>query len=237
MNTRSPILDAAGCSKTLNNLQILSRFGDRYEELNLCSSICASESLRNDTFVPKYTKANAYSQSLGETFVFPAIVKPIVSRINTKKTQNPHNFSIIFNEDQLKTVAYPCVIQEFLDHGDFFYKIYVIGDFCDIQIRPTKKLSEVEKIDENVISFNSRATCRVSPCQLTDSDSIPAETKKRLMEIGQEFRLGSGLDLFNMDALPCGSRFAVIDINVFPSFQSVPNRLEHLHNLVLKTLN
>lgn len=47
--------------------------------------------------------------------------------------------TLIFNEEGLKEVVYPCVVQTFVNHNAALYKLFVIGQSYTTVLRPSIK--------------------------------------------------------------------------------------------------
>lgn len=47
--------------------------------------------------------------------------------------------AIIFSEEDLNDVKPPCVIQSFINHNAVLYKVFVVGDFYTVVVRPSLK--------------------------------------------------------------------------------------------------
>ncbi len=45
--------------------------------------------------------------------------------------------TLIFNEEGLKEVVYPCVVQTFVNHNAALYKLFVIGQSYTTVLRPS----------------------------------------------------------------------------------------------------
>jgi len=47
--------------------------------------------------------------------------------------------AIIFNQERLKAVRPPCVIQSFINHNAVLYKVFVVGESYTVVKRPSLK--------------------------------------------------------------------------------------------------
>ena len=65
-------------------------------------------------------------QRLAESapFSFPMIVKPLPAA----GTKSSHHMLVVLNRIGLRRVHFPCILQEYENHGGVLFKVYVLGD-------------------------------------------------------------------------------------------------------------
>ena len=108
-------------------------------------------------FVPKVVEISEHS-TLEEAkhlialhgIKFPLMVKPGVACV--KKLS--HQMRLVFSLEHLKDLTFPCVIQEFCNHGGVVYKIFIIGKHVFVCERPSIK--DVDCMSRESLYFDSR---------------------------------------------------------------------------------
>ena len=66
-------------------------------------------------------------------FGFPVICKPV----EACGTPNSHSMAVVVSAAGLDLVRPPCIVQEYRDHDEIFYKVYVMGDEVMVFRRPS----------------------------------------------------------------------------------------------------
>nr|XP_054597582.1 inositol-tetrakisphosphate 1-kinase isoform X3 [Nothobranchius furzeri] len=64
---------------------------------------------------------------------------PFICKTRVAHGTNSHEMAIIFNEEDLKDVKPPCVIQSFINHNAVLYKVFVVGESYTVVERPSLK--------------------------------------------------------------------------------------------------
>nr|XP_039259100.1 inositol-tetrakisphosphate 1-kinase-like isoform X1 [Styela clava] len=154
--------------------------------------------------------------------------------------------SIIFNKEGLKDVDPPCVAQTFINHGALLYKIYVIADKYHVVQRPSlRDFSKDSLKDHKTIFFNSHdiSSGDSSRSKLTTPDeedvqiAPPLETSA-IDAMTKELHNELHMTMYGVDiiaSIETGKQY-IIDVNVFPGYDGVPDFLDTLMNHVMKKL-
>lgn len=225
----------------LPNIRIILNRYDTYKMLQE-SSIFQNGLLH----VPAFAQITSTDKRLSLAEMKAANVEfPIVCKKNVAHGSASHKMCIIFNEDGLKDVDPPCVVQTFVDHGALLYKIYVIADKYHIVERPSLKNFAQDIWSENqTIHFDSHdiSSGGVTRSKLTtlgpdDVQACPLDTtliKKLTKQLSEEIQL----TMFGMDIIVCPAtqKHYVIDVNVFPGYDGVEDYLDTLTNHVVNKI-
>ncbi|KAA3674862.1 inositol-1,3,4-trisphosphate 5/6-kinase / inositol-tetrakisphosphate 1-kinase [Paragonimus westermani] len=90
--------------------------------------------------------------SLHANFVrFPLICKPLTAHGGS----DAHTMALVFNPSGLEKLNFPVVAQQFIDHDDILFKIYVIGEKSFYFVRPSIRNFE-ESSTRETIFFDSK---------------------------------------------------------------------------------
>ncbi|XP_030339373.1 inositol-tetrakisphosphate 1-kinase isoform X3 [Strigops habroptila] len=175
---------------------------------------------------------------------------PFICKTRVAHGTNSHEMAIIFNQEGLKAVHPPCVIQSFINHNAVLYKVFVVGESYTVVKRPSLKNFSAGISDRESIFFNSHnvskpesssvltaaEVCLVPRTSMTVSpsgfpyraplDKIEGVFERPnddvIREISKALRQALGVSLFGIDIIINNQtgQHAVIDINAFPD--SVP---------------
>ena len=94
---------------------------------------------------PRFVVVNANDlpqiQSLAESapFSFPMIVKPLPAA----GTKSSHHMLVVLNRKGLRRVHFPCILQEYENHGGVLFKVYVLGD--TVRVFPRNSLPNLPR--------------------------------------------------------------------------------------------
>lgn len=162
---------------------------------------------------------------------YPFICKPLLGH----GSKEAHEMSIIFNEKQLNEIKIPCVAQSFINHNAVLFKLFMVGSKYYCVERPSIKNFHTTELD--VINFQSsdvsKAGCQhdLSILDPEDRNAVKVEPDpKVLSEIARTIRKEFGMDLLGVDIVISDrtSRYAIIDVNVYPGYDGFPNFFEAL---------
>lgn len=80
-------------------------------------------------------------QRLADTapFTFPMIVKPLPAA----GTKASHHMMVVLNRHGLRRVHFPCILQEYKNHGGVLFKVYVLGD--TVRVFPRNSLPNLPR--------------------------------------------------------------------------------------------
>ncbi|XP_076046323.1 inositol-tetrakisphosphate 1-kinase-like isoform X2 [Oratosquilla oratoria] len=200
------------------------------DELVLTPSYCVLLDTQNE---------EATDQQLQESNItFPVVCKPL----SAGGGREAHQMAVVMCRRRLREVPVPCVAQSFINHGAVLYKLYVLGNKWFVVVRPS--LKNFYAGDQETIFFNSHQVSKADSCsplsQLDPEDQtdLPKADPAVFNRIVRQLRAALQMDLLGIDVvIDCQSgKYAVIDVNAFPSFDSVPNVMESLADLILSHL-
>lgn len=211
----------------------IERLHNRISMLQVVSELKV-ESHSNTFGIPKQIVIYDY-ETLGELqawepLKFPVIAKPLVADGSAKS----HKMSLVFNQDGLKKLGPPIVLQEFVNHGGVIFKVYVVGEYVKCVKRKSLPDVSEEKLNslEGSLSFSqvSNITTRernddkyYKMMHLEDTEMPP---QSFITDIARGLRRAMKLNLFNFDVIRdnrIGNRYLVIDINYFPGYAKMPS--------------
>ncbi|XP_054986110.1 inositol-tetrakisphosphate 1-kinase isoform X1 [Sorex araneus] len=64
---------------------------------------------------------------------------PFICKTRVAHGTNSHEMAIIFNQEGLKAIRPPCVLQSFINHNAVLYKVFVVGESYTVVQRPSLK--------------------------------------------------------------------------------------------------
>nr|XP_039259101.1 inositol-tetrakisphosphate 1-kinase-like isoform X2 [Styela clava] len=218
---------------------------DRHETYKLIkgTKLCLNVTLHIPTFayITSRNEADILEQMRANNVEFPFVCKKSVAHGSAS-----HKMSIIFNKEGLKDVDPPCVAQTFINHGALLYKIYVIADKYHVVQRPSlRDFSKDSLKDHKTIFFNSHdiSSGDSSRSKLTTPDeedvqiAPPLETSA-IDAMTKELHNELHMTMYGVDiiaSIETGKQY-IIDVNVFPGYDGVPDFLDTLMNHVMKKL-
>ncbi|XP_037969850.2 inositol-tetrakisphosphate 1-kinase [Plutella xylostella] len=172
---------------------------------------------------------------------FPIICKPSVAH----GSKLAHEMIAIFNERGLRVCKPPCVVQSFVNHNAVLHKVFVVGNRYHICKRPSlKNFYPSEDLDP--IFYSTGEVCKAdsqSTLSILDPhDQSDCKTKlneEKIRHIIRVLQTEIGLLLAGFDVVidNVTGDHAVIDINVYPSYDNFPNFFEHLLDCIDSTVN
>ncbi|RVE44573.1 hypothetical protein evm_010788 [Chilo suppressalis] len=162
---------------------------------------------------------------------FPVICKPSVAH----GSKLAHEMVVIFNKKDLSACKPPCVVQNFVNHNAVLHKVFLVGNRYHICERPSLKnfyasenLTPIFYSTGEVCKADSQSTLSIlDPHDVADIRMTLNEDKIR--SIIRVLRKEIGLVLAGFDVVidNVTGDHAVIDINVFPSYDNFPDFFEH----------
>ncbi|KAJ0176144.1 hypothetical protein K1T71_008318 [Dendrolimus kikuchii] len=164
--------------------------------------------------------------------IFPVICKPTIAH----GSKSAHEMVVIFNEKGLNVCKPPCVVQSFVNHNAVLHKVFLIGDRYHICERPSLKNFYASE-DLEPIFYSTGEVCKAdsqSTLSILDphdqADITMTLEEEKLKHIIRVLRKRIGLILAGFDIVIDNrtGNHAVIDINVYPSYDNFPNFFEHL---------
>ncbi|NXN99856.1 ITPK1 kinase, partial [Rhinopomastus cyanomelas] len=168
---------------------------------------------------------------------------PFICKTRVAHGTNSHEMAIIFNQEGLKAVRPPCVIQSFINHNAVLYKVFVVGESYTVVKRPSLKNFSAGISDRESIFFNSHNVSKPeSSSVLTALDKIEGVFERPnddvIREISKALRQALGVSLFGIDIIINNQtgQHAVIDINAFPGYEGVSEFFSDLLNHIAAVL-
>ncbi|XP_062119736.1 inositol-tetrakisphosphate 1-kinase 2-like [Humulus lupulus] len=159
---------------------------------------------------------------------YPVIAKPLLANGGTTS----HEMWVVLNSKGFESVKdqTPLLVQEYVNHGEVVFKVYVVGDHVECVKR--RSLADIHITEEedgewsgvSILPFSqisNAATVEHESAKVDDAEMPPP---KLVAELGRELRKALGLRLFNFDVIrESEGKYAVIDINYFPGFAKLPH--------------
>ncbi|XP_077179652.1 inositol-tetrakisphosphate 1-kinase isoform X1 [Paroedura picta] len=171
------------------------------------------------------------------------IAFPFICKTRVAHGTNSHEMAIIFNQEGLKAVQPPCVIQSFINHNAVLYKVFVVGESYSVVKRPSLKNFSAGVSDRESIFFNSHNVSKPeSSSVLTALDKIEGVFERPndevIRAISKALRQALGVSLFGIDIIINNQtgQHAVIDINAFPGYEGVSEFFADLLNHIAAVL-
>ncbi|XP_076547030.1 inositol-tetrakisphosphate 1-kinase [Osmia lignaria lignaria] len=193
----------------------------------------------NDVFTPRFveikSKSNVENISLLKMadIKFPFLCKPLIAQGSSDAHKG------------LNDCQPPCVAQEFINHNAIVYKIYIVGEHFHVVERPSfKNFYQQDCSALNTIFFNSHDISKSgsrSKWSILAEEDIPLTVKPKyetLDKIVKKVTELFGLLLVGVDVVIENhtGKYAIIDVNVFPGYDSYPNFFEQLISCIKKLL-
>ncbi|XP_010549846.1 PREDICTED: inositol-tetrakisphosphate 1-kinase 1-like [Tarenaya hassleriana] len=160
---------------------------------------------------------------------FPVVAKPLEADGSAKS----HKMYLVFDQDGMKVLNAPVVLQEFVNHGGVIFKVYVVGDRVKcVKRRSLPDISE-EKIGtmKGSLPFSQISNLTVQEDRKDYGDDLSLESVEMppfsfLTDLAKAMREAMGLNLFNFDVIRDAkdvNRYLIIDINYFPGYAKMPS--------------
>jgi len=183
---------------------------------------------------------------------YPLLVKPS----NACLDKNCHQMALVFNENGVKDINTPCVIQEFCNHSGVYYKVFVVGTNYNICENPSiKDIHSNSFANMQTIFFNARRISKIGePFQprLHENDPnkrtwLTCDEKPNMLkndvieEIIKKIKRNTGCSLFKFDVLieSESGNYVLIDFNQFPSYRGINDKyfpkylVQHIKDIYL----
>ncbi|XP_039635104.1 inositol-tetrakisphosphate 1-kinase-like isoform X2 [Perca fluviatilis] len=155
-----------------------------------------------------------------------------------------HEMSLIFSEGSLAGIHPPCVLQSFVNHGAVLHKVFVVGDRHFCVERPSIKNFPSGPCERKTIFFNSHQVSKPeSSSDLTALDEqmpcLHPPSSEALAALVRELRVQLGMALFGVDVIINihTHTLTVIDINIFPGYEGVPQFFSSLLSHIKSVLD
>lgn len=160
-----------------------------------------------------------------EDLKFPVIAKPLLANASS----GSHKMSLVFNNNGLKELEAPVILQQFVNHGGVIFKVYVAGKYVKCVLRNSLPDISDEKLkinSENLMPFSqiSNNLCPAGGKNIIGEVDMPAMSF--VEQVGQGLRQALNLNLFNFDLIRDSEDkdgYFIIDINYFPGYEKLPS--------------
>nr|XP_015196187.1 PREDICTED: inositol-tetrakisphosphate 1-kinase-like isoform X2 [Lepisosteus oculatus] len=205
--------------------QLLDRFVS-YHIMNRLHDVMADPRICS----PPYLEISTADQrEIRDAVAKQQLSYPLISKTRVAHGSRSHEMALIFGEDGLCDARPPCVLQSFVNHGAVLHKVFVVGQSHFTVERPSLKNFPMGPCDRKTIFFNSHEVSKPeSSSHLTALDegtALPRPPSDEVISaMVTELRAELGMSLFGVDVIVNNEteRLTVIDINIFPSYEGVP---------------
>ncbi|KAM3875291.1 inositol-tetrakisphosphate 1-kinase-like [Diretmus argenteus] len=230
----------------LDPLPAMTQLLDRFASYRIMSKL--HNSLRDWRICsPPYLEIHSASDmsSVQQAMVTQDLSFPLICKTRVAHGSLSHEMALIFSAGSLADVHPPCVLQSFVNHGAILHKVFVVGDRHFCVERPSLKNFPSGPCDRKTIFFNSHEVSKPeSSSHLTALDEqmpcLPPPSSKAVAALARELRVQLGMALFGVDVIINirTHTLTVIDINIFPGYEGVPqffsSLLSHIESVLEK---
>ncbi|XP_077579400.1 inositol-tetrakisphosphate 1-kinase-like [Stigmatopora nigra] len=230
----------------LDPIPAMSQILDRFTSYQIMSKL--HNSLRDwHICSPPYVEVHSGSDmpSILQKVTSQNLSFPLICKTRVAHGSLSHEMSLIFSAASLAEINPPCVLQSFVNHGAVLHKVFVIGDRHFCVERPSLKNFPSGPCERKTIFFNSQQVSKPeSSCALTALDEqmpcLPPPSTEAVAALVKELRLQLGMALFGVDVIINIHTYtlSVIDINIFPGYEGVPqfftSLLSHIESVLDK---
>ena len=154
-------------------------------------------------------------------FAYPLIAKPLTAA----GTKSSHHMGIVLARDGLQRLKTPCLLQEYANHGETLFKVYVLGNSVwtfSRQSMPNLPLGEKEIIP--TIEDRERTNSQMEiESNLSENDASPGSNKKRRCDSYVEFERPAGSRCY----VEFNSQRPYPTISDFGKLHDAPRNKEH----------
>uniref|UniRef100_A0A8C2XA66 Inositol-tetrakisphosphate 1-kinase n=1 Tax=Cyclopterus lumpus TaxID=8103 RepID=A0A8C2XA66_CYCLU len=219
----------------LDPLPAMTRLLDRFASYRIMSDICS----------PPYLEIHRASEppSIQQAMMTQGVSFPLICKTRVAHGSLSHEMSLIFSGGGLEDIRPPCVLQSFVNHGAVLHKVFVVGDRHFCVERPSLKNFPSGACDRKTIFFNSHEVSK--PESNSDLTALDGQTASRAPPSSEavaalvgELRVQLGMALFGVDLIISihTHTLTVIDINIFPGYEGVPqffsSLLSHIESVL-----
>uniref|UniRef100_A0A4W6E3H7 Inositol-tetrakisphosphate 1-kinase n=1 Tax=Lates calcarifer TaxID=8187 RepID=A0A4W6E3H7_LATCA len=225
----------------LDPLPAMTRLLDRFASYRIMSKL--HNSLRDWRICsPPYLEVHRASDlpSIQQAVMAQGLSFPLICKTRVAHGSLSHEMSLIFSAGSLADIHPPCVLQSFVNHGAVLHKVFVVGDKHFCVERPSLKNFPSRK----TIFFNSHQVSKPeSSSDLTALDEqmpcLPPPSSQAVDALVRELRVQLGMALFGVDVIINihTHTLTVIDINIFPGYEGVPQFFSSLLNHIESVLD
>ncbi|XP_062073522.1 inositol-tetrakisphosphate 1-kinase 2-like [Humulus lupulus] len=169
---------------------------------------------------------------------YPVIAKPLLANGGTTS----HDMWVVLNSEGFESVKdqTPLLVQEYVNHGEVVFKVYVMGDHVECVKR--RSLADIHLTAEDggewsgvsIMPFSKISSTAAVEHESEKLDEAIMPPPELVAELGRELRKALGLRLFNFDVIrESEGKYDVIDINYYPGFSKLPHFDQIFTNFIL----
>ncbi|XP_060929399.1 inositol-tetrakisphosphate 1-kinase-like [Limanda limanda] len=214
----------------LDPLPAMTKLLDRFVSYRIMSQL--HNSLRDwHICSPSYLEVPSAADlsTIKQTVMSQGLSFPLICKTRVAHGSPSHEMSLIFSAGSLADIHPPCVLQSFVNHGAVLHKVFVVGDKHFCVERPSLKNFTSGPCDRKTIFFNSHQVSKPeSSSDLTALDvqmpCLPPLSSQAVAALVRELQVQLGMALFGVDVIINihTHTLTVIDINIFPGYEGVP---------------
>uniref|UniRef100_A0A3P8U7J9 Inositol-tetrakisphosphate 1-kinase n=1 Tax=Amphiprion percula TaxID=161767 RepID=A0A3P8U7J9_AMPPE len=229
----------------LDPLPAMTQLLDRFASYRIMSKL--HNSLRDWRICsPPYLEIHSATDltSIQQTLAAQNLSFPLICKTRVAHGSLSHEMSLIFSVGSLADIHPPCVLQSFVNHGAVLHKVFVVGDRHYCVERPSLKNFPSGPCDRETIFFNSHQVSKPeSSSDLTALDEempcLPPPSFEAVAALVRELRAQLGMALFGVDIIINihTHTLTVIDINIFPGYEGVPQFFSSLLSHIKSVLD
>lgn len=224
--------------KVLDPIEETVRLADRFYSLQILED-CKFVKNGIRVFVPRFSflkktdSENFLEIIKRQGITFPLITKAPVTRCDAEA----HDMAIIFSEQNIDDINYPCVAQQFVNHGSILYKIAAVGHRFYICERPSVKNLQPSIGNRKTVYFDSMTVSKrnihnkdlhdrnpqTMDFQTSLSSEEPLLNEEVILELLKRITSRIDLTLFGVDIIVDEKTgdYGLIDLNYLPSYDGV----------------
>ncbi|XP_068601818.1 inositol-tetrakisphosphate 1-kinase-like [Brachionichthys hirsutus] len=228
----------------LDPLPAMARLLDRFASYRIMTKL--HNSLRDcRVCAPPYLEVHGAGDlpSVQQSVMTQGLGFPLICKTRVAHGSLSHEMSLIFSAGSLAAIRPPCVLQSFVNHGAVLHKVFVVGDRYFCVERPSLKNFPPGPCERKTIFFNSHQVSKPeSSSDLTALDEqllpVPPPSSDAVAALVRELRQQLGMALFGVDVIINihTHTLTVIDINIFPGYEGVPqffsSLLSHIESVL-----
>ncbi|KAJ8403773.1 hypothetical protein AAFF_G00346410 [Aldrovandia affinis] len=227
----------------LDPLPAMTQLLDRFASYHIMNKL--QNSLRDRGICsPPYLEISTSNQSaIREAVEEKQLSYPLICKPRVAHGSHSHEMSLIFCPAGLSDAQPPCVLQSFVNHGAVLYKVFVVGEAHFTVERPSLKNFPLGSFARKTIFFNSHEVSKPESCShLTALDEnmprLPPPSEEVMVALVRELRAELGMVLFGVDIIVNiqTRTLTIIDINIFPGYEGVPqffsSLLSHIESVL-----
>ncbi|CAH8446558.1 unnamed protein product [Heterobilharzia americana] len=231
----------------------IRRILTRFDQFCILRSLLEKSEIRNRVLVPNFCllSRNDPAELHEADICYPIVCKSLMAH----GQDSVHKMAVVFNDLGLDELTYPLFVQQFVKHNGKVLKLFVIGDHTCVTEVPSIKNHD-KSVDKSPIFFHSHSVSKdgcQSPlseacCSLSNKPLVGTYDESLFNQLADEIRNTLEIDLFGVDLIyetdnakldssSKPTKYAIIDINIFPSYKNVDGFLFYLENLIRRKLS